>query len=461
MRFSPALAEIRFGFGLAPEISPPDTLPDMLGRLSGPDLMADAYPIAPLAAFLPRIREQFLLRRAARKTEDQAERTRLAEEAKTLLRAANADHVRWSGQTFLRAIRTRDAFRERLVWFWADHFTAKGKTNLFLPAAAPYVEEAIRPHVAGRFADLLKAAVKSPLMLHFLDQRYSIGPNSVAARDKDGPGGLNENLAREVLELHTLGVGGPYDQTDVRQLAELFTGMTFNLQQGFTFRDRMAEPGPETVLGRRYGGRGADEHGLDRLLDDLALHPATAMHIARKLATHFVSDQPDPALVEHVAARYVASGGHLAEVYAALLEHPVSWQAEAGNVKPPADFMVSACRALAPPDLEETFQTPREIRRMFLDPMALMGQPWTRPPGPDGWPEQDAAWITPQGLAVRLVWALEVPQRLLGTLPDPAPFAERTLGPVLAEPVRFAARAAETRAEGIGLVLASPAFQRR
>ncbi|MCV2888634.1 DUF1800 domain-containing protein [Ruegeria aquimaris] len=460
MRFSPALAEIRFGFGLSPEIPPPDSVAEMLGRLSGPDLMADAYPIAPLADFLPRIREQFLLRRAARKAEDEAERTRLAEEIKTLQRAANTDHLGWSGQTFLRAIRTQDAFRERLVWFWADHFTARGKNNLFLPAALPYVEEAIRPHVAGRFADLLKAAVKSPLMLHFLDQRHSIGPNSTMARDKGNRRGLNENLAREVLELHTLGVGGPYDQTDVRQLAELFTGMTFNLQQGYLFNDKMAEPGPETVLGRRYGGRGGGA-GLDRLLDDLALHPATAAHIARKLATHFVSDTPDPALVDRLAARYLDTGGALVEVYAALLDHTASWQVAPGNVKPPADFVVSACRALAPPGLEDRFRNPQHVRKTCLDPMAVMGQNWTRPPGPDGWPEQDAAWITPQGLAVRLVWALEVPQHLLGTLPDPAAFAERTLGPVLTEPVRFAAGAAETRADGIGLVLASPAFQRR
>lgn len=460
MRFSPQLAEIRFGFGLSPEVAPPASVGEMLDGLTGPDRMADALPIPPLADFLPRIAEHAKLRNAARKSKDKSETDRLNREAKEMRRAAKDDHVRWSGQTFLRCVRTGDAFRERLVWFWADHFTAKGNNDVFLPAAAPYVEETIRPHVAGRFADLLKAAVKSPLMLHFLDQRGSVGPNSRMAR-KGKAAGLNENLAREVLELHTLGVDGPYTQDDVRQLAELFTGLWFDAQRGFAFLEDAVEPGAETVLGRRYGSAGPGMDTLDMAMEDIAAHPATARHIARKLAVHFVSDHPDPALIDHVATRFQGTGGDLIATCAALLEHPAAWQPEPGNVKPPADFIVSACRALAPTGLAEETRKPGRVNQLFLGPMAMMGQVWMRPGGPDGWPEADMSWVTPQALAVRLGWAMQVPERLVPSLPEPDRFAEAALGPFLSDTVRFAAGAAETRAEAIGLVLASPAFQRR
>jgi uncharacterized protein (DUF1800 family) len=176
--------------------------------------------------------------------------------------------------------------QERLAFFWGDHFTARGKVSVMKRATSPYVESAIRPHVAGYFSDMLKAVIAQPVMLQYLDQKTSVGPESVAGKKKEN--GLNENFARELLELHTLGVGGPYSQADVTELAELLTGLTYSQDGVFGFRGEFAQPGAETVLGQSYGGGTAALSDVHAALDDLARHPATARHLAQKMAVHFV-----------------------------------------------------------------------------------------------------------------------------------------------------------------------------
>ena len=224
-------------------------------------------------------------------------------------RGFRADLLRGLGLTMLRWSETQSGFRERLALFWTDHFTTVGKSEPQRSAVSIYVDAAIRPHLSGRFGDLLVAAVTHPMMLTYLDQRVSVGPQSAFARRKGTSRGLNENLAREVLELHTLGVDGPYTQADVRQLAELFTGLTIDRSGAMAFRPGWAEPGEELVLGRRYGGNPARLEAVEQALHDLAVHPATADHVARKLAVHFVSDAPDPGLVAHMAARFPGHRG--------------------------------------------------------------------------------------------------------------------------------------------------------
>jgi uncharacterized protein (DUF1800 family) len=308
----------------------------------------------------------------------------------------------------------------------------------------------------------LVAVVTHPLMLHYLDQNTSAGPNSRAAARARRTSGLNENLAREVLELHTLGVNGPYTQNDVRELAALFTGLSYTAEDGFVFRKPYAEPGAETVLGQSYGGKAPRLDDITAALHDIARHPATAQHIAQKLAVHFVADTPDPALVQALARRYGETGGDLSAVYTALLDHPAAWAPERVNVKPPVDFIGSAWRALAvDPEVVEGLSL-RDLRRTLILPLRDMGQPWQAPDGPDGWPEEDSFWITPQGLSARLRWAVSAPPVLCDPLPEPSAFAPVALGQgAVPDPVEFATRAAETPAEAIGLVLASPAFQRR
>lgn len=460
MAFSRELAAIRFGCGLSPVLPPPQSVSDMLSGLADPDPMAQTYPIESFDRFQQRLIERIALRKLYRKADGPDTKGKLGDKITALRKQARRDAAVWFGHTLMRWTDTGTGLRERLAFFWADHFTARGTSGVVRFAGLPYVEQAIRPHMTGHFADLLISVTTHPLMLQYLDQAYSIGPGSRAAQRRPGRG-LNENLAREVLELHTMGVDGAYTQADIRGLAELFTGLSFDRENGFRYRPEFAQPGGETVLGRSYGGPRASLSPVLEFLRDLSVHPDTANHLARKLAVHFVSDDPDPELVAHVAQRYRESDGHLLSVYGALLEHPAAWQPELRNVKPPADFVASACRALHVRPGGLGLDRPGRLARRLPQALARMGQPWLSPDGPDGWPEEDEAWVTPQGLAARITWSMTRPRHLVGDLPDPRRFQQDALGSYAPAAVRFAAQAAETRADGIGLILSSPMFQRR
>ncbi|WP_415919205.1 DUF1800 domain-containing protein [Tateyamaria sp. SN6-1] len=456
--FDPQLAEIRFGYGLSPEVTPPDSVDAMLDALRTPDAMADTFPVEPFETFRLRMIEVAKAAKIRRQNRGTPKAEAAKKQRNLLNAAARRDGLRWAGHLLLRRVWSPHAFRERLTAFWADHFTAHGKAGVIRRATSPYIEEAIRPHIAGRFEDMLQDAVTHPLMLHYLDQAQSMGPASERAKRKRK--GLNENLAREVLELHTLGVNGPYTQTDVRELAELFTGLSFEPYDGFVFRADFVEPGSETVLGQTYADA-ADIAPIRAVLSDLAKHPATAAHLARKLAVHFVSDTPEPSLVQALEAAYRDTDGDLMALYTVLLDHPLAWAPELRNMKPPQDFMSSSLRSLAVPERLLMRFNERKMRNVLARPLTEMGQQWERPIGPDGWPEEDAHWITPQGLAGRVAWAMDAPEYILRVLPDPRRFVETALGTRADEAVRFAAAAAESRSEAIGLVLMSPAFQRR
>ncbi|QBF30946.1 DUF1800 family protein [Thalassococcus sp. S3] len=460
MAFTPELAEIRFGFGLSPRLSPVASTEAMLDGLSGSDTMRKRYPIEGFDTFRERMIRARQIRRGMRETRGTSEFETWRKKRNVLNKAAREDMVHWMALSMLRCTHTQTGFRERLVHFWADHFTARGKRGVIRRATSPFVEDAVRPNVGASFADLLIASVTHPVMQQYLDQDSSIGDNSVRAV-KRGRGGLNENLAREILELHTLGVSGPYSQGDVRELAELLTGLSFQPENGFKFRKDFVEPGPETVLGQTYHSDPPSMEPIRTVLQDLAVHPATASHLSRKLAVHFVSDSPEPDLVEHMTARYTDTEGDLLAVYAAMLEHPAAWSLERRNVKTPVEFVGSACRALDVPDSPLREMEEKHLRRYIFLPLVQMGQRWQAPAGPDGWPEADEAWITPQGISGRLQWAMEGPRALLPDLPDPRVFVVDALGSYASDAVRFAAGAAESRHEAIGLVLASPAFQRR
>ncbi|WP_425072400.1 DUF1800 domain-containing protein [Sagittula sp. S175] len=459
--FDPVLAEVRFGCGLSPRVAAPDGVAAMLEGLVAPDVMAERFPIEDFETFRERMAEKQRLAKFVKKNRETEEGKATAKQIKLMQRAAREDWLKWMAAHISRRVHTATGFRERVVFFWADHFTATGKNGLIRRATSPYMQSALRPRVAGRFEDLLVEAVTHPVMLQYLDQARSTGPNSPATLARPDKRGMNENLAREVLELHTLGVGGPYTQGDVRQLAELLTGLTFDAENGRKFSKGWAEPGAETVLGKTYGGgKNAHFRDIEAALRDIANHPAVAGHLARKLVVHFVSDEPDEALVASVADVWRESGGDLMAVYGALLEHPAAWAPERRNFKPAFDFMASACRALDMPHEAMVGLSEAEFRARMQGPLSMMGHVWQKPDGPDGLPEEDAAWLTPQGVAARLQWAVTVPQLMLAELPDPRGFVDVALGPDAPEAVRFAASAAESRADGIGLVLASAAFQR-
>jgi uncharacterized protein (DUF1800 family) len=435
-------AAIRFGFGLPSAMSPED----MLAALTGPDKAISAWP-GPNAA---EIWDIYDFHRKARRQKDDAA-------VKKAQDRSLAQALIGGKATLARAIGSPDGLRERLVSFWSDHFTTLPRNRLDKAMPSVFVDEAIRPNVNRRFADMLRAVMTHPGMLSALDQDVSVGPGSRKA--KRGRRGLNENLARELLELHTLGVGASYTQTDVRQLAELLTGLTIRPGDGFVFDPASAEPGPETVLGVSYGPEGLEP--VLAALDDLAARPETVAHLARKLAVHFVSDTPEPDLVAALEGRWSDTGGDLLAVTEVLLTHPLSLATPGQKARQPFDLLVAGYRALGVTADMVTGLDRKGMQRHILQPLAAMGQPFQRPRGPDGWPEAEAFWITAQGLAARIDWAMRAPSRILDPLPDPRDFVQTALGSEAGEDLVWAVGAAETASDGVGLVLASPEFNRR
>ena len=365
---------------------------------------------------------------------------------------------------------TARPFAERLVHFWTNHFAVSADKGAVLGIAGTLENEAIRPHVAGRFADLLIAVEQHPAMIAFLDNQYSVGKDSdlamLAARRgarplEDKPKrefGINENLAREILELHTLGVNGGYTQTDVTPFAQIITGWSVGGGKGrlaggapgqFYFRDNLHEPGPKTFLGKTYRESGRRQG--EAVLADLAVHPATAHFIAAKLVRHFVADDPPPAAVERVARVFLKSGGDLPRVYAALIEAPEGWDAGARKFKTPEDFVFSTLRAL---DLSP--QKPEEIVPAF----DLLGQRQYAPGSPAGWPDTAKSWDGSDALLRRVLWASRVAGRYQQGL-DPADLAVSCLGAYARPETVSALRRASSASQGVALLLMSPEFQRR
>ncbi|WGI21138.1 DUF1800 domain-containing protein [Amylibacter sp. IMCC11727] len=450
-------AAFRFGYGFAAGEADVRDVDALLRQVTEADAGIAAYAGPSFADRAQLMRDYLKHKRAAKKGDAGAKPLlRASNKERNALRAADMRRV------FGRALYAGQGFRERLVFFWADHFTVVPKSRLEQTVWGSYQEEAIRPHVNGSFGDMLVAAATHPSMLLFLDQVRSIGPNSKAAKNgkkRRKVKGLNENLAREVMELHTLGVGGAYSQTDVRQAAELLTGLVVG-EDGAKFLPRWAEPGAEDVLGKRYGGDPAKMSDIEAFLRDLALHPDTARHVAQKLVVHFISDEPDPKLVDELTRVYTNTDGDLPSVYGAMLDHPAAWVDLGQKARQPFEFMVASLRALGIAQADFDDLATGQVNRGLNLPLNSMGQPLRSAPGPNGWPEEPEAWITAQGLASRLQWALAISRRL-GRDTDPRDFVELALRELAGGSLKFAVGGAEQREEGLTLVLASPEFNRR
>ena len=349
---------------------------------------------------------------------------------------------------------TGPGFGERLVQFWADHFTVAAKSPLLRVLAPDVVENAVRPNIAGRFPDMLRAVTLHPGMLVYLNQVQSVGPNSKVGR-RTGKG-LNENLARELLELHTVGVGATYAQSDVRAFANVLTGLSAD-KRGFKFRAGMVEPGRHNVLGRKYDGK---LQGIEQALEDIALQADTARHLATKLISHFIGGIPETGHVDRIARAYLVSKGDLMQTYAALLDHPNAWSEQFLKVKAPFDFIVSAFRAAGARKSDIAAITPKDLRDGVVGAMQLMGQQMFMPPGPDGWDEAPETWVTPPGLAARIRWAVGFSERIHENH-DPRAFLDRALADAASPLLEFAVAGSESRVEGLALTLVSPEFNRR
>lgn len=356
-----------------------------------------------------------------------------------------------------RAVRVRQAlvaplgFTERLVAFWTNHFAIQSSTTGITRAlSGAFEREAIRSHVLGSFGDMLLAVTTHPAMLSYLDNGVSVGPNSRNGLRRGT--GLNENHARELLELHTLGVDGGYSQDDVTALARVLTGWSFDAsgeQAGqFQFREGSHEPGSQTVLGKVYEQAGLAQG--QAALADLAAHPATARHLASKFARHFVGDAPDAALIDSLATTFRDTGGNLASLAAALVLSDAAWTAPAKRLKSPQEFLWSAIRALG------VSIDGNRVQNLLEG----MGQPLWNPPSPAGFPDAALAWLGPEAMTARLDAAQVLAASAEGP-DDPVAIAQAVLGPVLMPATQQAMERAESRSQALVLMLMSPEFQRR
>jgi uncharacterized protein (DUF1800 family) len=368
---------------------------------------------------------------------------------------------------------TDAGFAERWALFWANALTVSAAKFASGAFVGQYEREAIRPHVFGRFEDLVLAAEQHPAMLLYLDQARSIGPDSLAGARRNA--GLNENLAREMMELHTVGADGGYSQADVTELARALTGWSIPTARdqgrtgapranrprraraaaqvqpqpnGFVFRANVHEPGPRTVMGETYPAAGLAQG--QAILRDLARHPATAKRLSRRLAAHFVADSPPETLVARLEEAWTRSGCDLAQVARTLVEAPETWTPQPAKIKTPYEFVVSAHRALGTRP-----QRIQPLRQALLD----MGQPPFAAPSPEGWPDTAADWAGPDALVKRLNWSRTAADAAQAA--DPNAVAASALGPRLSERTRLAVARAESRPEALTLLFMSPEFQRR
>lgn len=367
------------------------------------------------------------------------------------------------------AAQTQAGFRERWALFWANHFTVSAIKVQVAGLVGPFENEAIRPHVFGRFADLLGAAETHPAMLLYLDQAQSVGPNSRAAqvqarRGRRGVGqdgqaqrtpGLNENLAREILELHTVGIDGGYAQADVIEFARALTGLSIAGPrdvgvQGVVFRDQTHEPGARTVMGVRYAAGGKEQAGA--ILADLAARPQTARFVCTKIARHFVADDPPPALVARLERTWLSTGGDLARVAEALIDAPEAWAPQPAKLKTPYEFVVSSYRAVG--------GEPRGVGQV-AGVLGGLGQRPFGAPSPKGWPDEAAPWAASDALVKRMQFAQQIAGVVGPRVQDPSALAQRTLGGRLGEASATAISRAESRREAVALLLMTPEFQRR
>jgi uncharacterized protein (DUF1800 family) len=366
---------------------------------------------------------------------------------------------------FTTATTTERPFFERLSRFWANHFTVSAAKAEIIALTPVFERDVVRPHVCGRFEDMLLASCRHPAMLEYLDNYLSIGPDSPLAHHpeflptylRERMKGLNENLGREILELHTLGVRSGYTQADVTNLARIITGWSIYgpneappTGDMFHYIDFAHEPGPITLLGKSYGAAG-EAQGRSALTD-LAHHPATATHLATKLARHFIADDPPAPAVGRIAAAFTASRGDLAATAAAVVDSPEAWDVRPAKLKTPDDYLVSTVRALNGPPL-------KGMQLVAL--LDRMGQRPYWPPGPDGWSDIQDGWIGADAVWKRLEWASILAQGYAAANIDPATIADAALGPQMSAATLQAVRAAESPAQGLALFLVSPDFQRR
>src|SRR5882757_8639446 len=465
------IAVLRFGLGAKPgDLAAAGAEPRawLMSQIRGPAPLAVNTSLAPS----DQIYSGLLAARDERRKMNQESAAQSADANTAFNAVRDAYQPHYRAQVLARAqsaALTARPFAERLVHFWSNHFAVSADKGVVFGLAGTLENEAIRPHVGGRFVELLTAVEQHPAMIAFLDNQYSVGQDSMAAHfasQRLGAGldapkrqfGINENLAREILELHTLGVNGGYSQADVTSFAQVITGWSIGGGRGrlaggvpgrFYFRDNLHQPGPKVLLGKTYTEPGVRQG--EAVLADLARRPETARFIATKLVRHFISDDPPKAAVDGVARAFLKSGGDLPQVYAALIASPESWEAGARKFKTPEDFVFSTLRAL-----NVSPGQPEEVVRAF----DLLGQRQYTPGSPAGWPDTSKSWDGSDALMHRVLWASRVGAKYESGV-EPADLAASSLGAYARPETLTALRRATTSGQAVALLLMSPEFQRR
>ncbi|NTE86019.1 DUF1800 domain-containing protein [Agrobacterium rubi] len=511
--FSPTMAAIRYGYGLSPGQVLNRNLDDLLVQLADAPLKETFFPVG--GAFEARQRSDELADRliatSAGKNGGELDR----DGRKLIQQKAEQSFQRDSMARVMQAVFSPYGFHERLASFWVDHFSVNARKAVPMRLITPLYEvEAIRPHLAGPFRDLLQAAVLHPAMLIYLDQNRSTGPESAAAQKSKR--GLNENLGRELLELHTMGAGSGYTQSDVRSAALVLTGMTVDDRNEMLFRPNMAEPGQIKVLGMSYGGDKRTADDCIDMLDDLATRPETAVHVCRKLCAHFIADEVPPDVLSAMVDEWKASKGNLVKVYAAMLNHPRAWSDPGRKMKLPFDYVVSGLRAfgitqknwqerLSPvgdedvvlaanavpqamagdmnamkpggdqmtaqapdPGMKANAEPPPQkpkpkqslARTLTLASLRRMGQPVWQPPSPAGFEEGVASWLSPSQMSERILWARKASDSLGGDM-EPKRLLEVAMADMARDDTIRVVSQAPSRVSGMTLALSSPEFNRR
>lgn len=458
-------ASNRFGLGPRPDelqwigADPRGWLQSQLegGRRTDPWLSEIAPSHQTLGEFLHKFDQIRMLKKAQKRDGNSNPQDELADRRRDLKKSLTTTQLQQLGARMQAGIATREPFRERLVHFWSNHFTVStaGGKRLIATSCTAYEAETVRKHLDGYFTNMLIAVEQHPVMLAYLDNLQSLGPNSRVGRRRSKRG-LNENLAREILELHTLGVDGGYSQDDIASLARIITGWTVANGRRipgepgrFVFMNAMHEPGTQQLLGKAYTEDGV--HQGERALMGLAAHPSTSRFIATKLVRHFVADEPPPAAVERVAKVFRDTDGHLPSVHGSLLDLDESWEPQWRKLKTPNELVVSALRGL---DL------PRLAPKPLLGSLKLLNQyPFTAP-APAGWPDSAEYWGSPNALLQRIDWSTQLGKRI-GSVREPLTLLAYMSSPGDRDGMRLSVERAASASQGIALLLGGPDFQWR
>jgi len=465
------IAANKFGLGLRPgeapyiEQDPRGWLLNQLADITSVPARLSALPTS--ASYLASLSEDRMMMQATRQDNNAASiRETALRESRRDMSQDYQTHLQLRLQT---AVETEAPFAERLLYFWSNHFSVAysgGQKSVIRQLALPFEQEAIRANLDGDFASLLLAVEQHPAMLIYLDNSVSTGPNSLIGKRRNR--GLNENLAREILELHTLGVNGGYSQDDITSLAKIITGWTIPDQRitglpgvridnttGFFYVPQLHEPGNHRVLGKTYSGQTNGLAQGEQVLNDLARHPATARHLAEKLARHFISDTPSELAIRQLENTFLDTGGHLPSLHEALVNLDEAWLPENSKLRTPQELIIATARGM---ELESAIESNKRVSGLFTRILTSFNQMPFTALSPAGWEDSTSYWASPDALMKRMEWANSI-ANLTSRNRDAEYLAEEILLPDAH--LKQALANTESSHQAITVLLASPAFQWR